>query len=71
MADPLEIKTTSVPLLSALTSLEEVFNAWNEAGPAPAHHRSMRYKLRQEWPVLAGALDQLTAVITDDPEPRP
>ena len=71
MADPAEIKATSVPLLSALVSLEEVFNAWNDAGPVPPIHRKAKRKLRQEWPALAGALDQLTAVLTDDPEPRP
>lgn len=60
-----------MPLAHALRSLEEVFNAWTDAGPVPAYHQRMKYRLRQEWPALAGALDQLTAVITDDPEPRP
>jgi hypothetical protein len=66
-----EIRSSTVPLLSALRSLEEVYNAWNDAGPAPSIHRAAKRKLRSEWPALAGALDQLTAVILDDPEPRP
>lgn len=61
---------TTVPLLSALVSLDEVFTAWNDAGPNPKAHHAAKYKLRQEWPALAGALDQLTAVMSDDPEPR-
>ncbi|UYL87660.1 hypothetical protein SEA_VRESIDENCE_56 [Arthrobacter phage VResidence] len=68
---PEEIRMQSVSLLSALVSLEEVFNAWNVEGPAPALHRKAKRKLRSEWPALAGALDQLTAVMLDDPEPRP
>jgi hypothetical protein len=66
-----EFRASSVSLLHALRSLEDVFDAWNEPGPHPSFHRRAKARLRSEWPALAGALDQLTAVITDNPEPRP
>ncbi|CCQ44335.1 hypothetical protein ARTSIC4J27_259 [Pseudarthrobacter siccitolerans] len=61
----------STPIVPLVRSLEEVYNAWNDSGPFPPIHRRAKRKLRQEWPALAGALDQLTAVVLDDPEPRP
>ncbi|UJQ86846.1 hypothetical protein PQE16_gp56 [Arthrobacter phage Reedo] len=68
---PKQTRTIEVDTRHVLRSLEEVYAAWNDAGPVPAIHRRAKRRLRSEWPALAGALDQLTAVITDNPEPRP
>lgn len=66
-----DLQPEPVALNLLARSAEEVFAAWNEPGPVPTHHHKAKRKLRSEWPALAGALDQLTAVITNDPEPRP
>jgi hypothetical protein len=72
MPDPAEeFRHSPAPVRHVFRSLEEVFLAWNDAGPVPAHHRREKARLRAEWPALAGALDQLTAVVLQDPEPRP
>lgn len=70
MADPGAV-SREIPVVPVLESSIEVFNAWNDAGPVPSVHHKAKRKLRSEWPALAGALDQLTAIITNDPEPRP
>lgn len=36
-----------------------VLRAWTDPGPAPLYHREMQHRLRQDWPVLAAALDAL------------
>lgn len=66
-----DLQPEPVALNLLARSVDEVFAAWNEPGPVPAHHHKAKRKLRSEWPALAGALDQLTAIITNDPEPRP
>lgn len=39
--------------------VKEVKDAWNVPGRAPGYHSMMQAKLRQDWPVLAAALDRL------------
>lgn len=63
-------RTVEIKAEHVLLALEELYNAWNDAGPAPKHHHRAKRRLRSEWPALAGALDLLTAVVLDDPEPR-
>ncbi|UDL14662.1 hypothetical protein SEA_KEALII_56 [Arthrobacter phage KeAlii] len=69
-SDVPEIKTGEVSAVAAFRSLRDVFLAWNDPGPHPPTHYKAKRKLRSEWPALAGALDQMTAVMLNDPEPR-
>lgn len=71
MADKVTTRTREINAEHALRALEELYNAWNDSGPVPKRHHRAKARLRSEWPVLAGALDLLTAVILDHPEPRP
>lgn len=41
-----------------MSSIEEVINAWNDAGPHPPTHEKAKSELRRKWPVLANALDR-------------
>jgi hypothetical protein len=68
--DELRRKYRNARLRPAIRSLEEVVIAWNDPGPVPEIHYRAKRRLRAEWPALAGALDLLTAVVLEDPEPR-
>jgi len=39
--------------------LNEIRRAWREPGRYPRWHRMWQRRLRDEWPVLAAALDKL------------
>lgn len=47
--------------LPILADAADVANAWNVAGRAPAHHRSMQAQLRKAWPTLARAVESLAS----------
>ena len=47
--------------LPILADAANVANAWNVAGRAPAHHRSMQAQLRKAWPTLARAVESLAS----------
>lgn len=39
----------------------QVISAWLVPGVSPYHHKQMQDRLRHEWPMLANAIDKLTA----------
>lgn len=47
--------------LPILADAANVANAWNVAGRAPTHHRSMQAQLRKAWPTLARAVESLAS----------
>lgn len=63
-----ELKLTDAELaeLTSVLALPEavgkVVEAIRNEGPVPGYHRAMQNKLRQEWPTLAAALDELLRV---------
>ena len=44
-----------------MTPIIKVLNAWNVEGVNPRHHREMKWRLRNDWPRLYAALEELAA----------
>lgn len=42
-------------------AMEAVVEAWTNPGTHPAYHAAAQARLRQEWPVLARAIEQFVA----------
>lgn len=40
--------------------VQDVKDAWTEAGPVPLYHEAKQDQLRREWPTLAESLERLT-----------
>lgn len=43
--------------------LARIYRAWTVAGTNPRYHRAMQRRVRSEMPVLAAALDDMTATM--------
>ena len=54
-----EAEACSSAAEASSTACANVLRAWTVEGIAPGYHRAWQDKLRQEWPVLARALDRL------------
>lgn len=38
-----------------------IVEAWTNQGPVPSYHRSVKRRLRRDWPVLATAIEHFVA----------
>lgn len=44
-------------------AVDNVVKAWTDAGPYPPEHHRQAQRLRDEWPALANALDELSSLV--------
>ncbi|WIC90209.1 hypothetical protein SEA_VROOMVROOM_59 [Arthrobacter phage VroomVroom] len=61
--DALRWRAKDVPVRKFHDGAFRVLAAWLDPGPYPRHHARAQERLRKEWPTLAIALEQLSAVI--------